>query len=91
MVCAMSDDTDKATDAASVADILKHIGRNRKAHRTPDANALADEIASQVALGRFKIRVMLRTGKAKSSMKHRCDAVTVGKPQTVDGVERRKN
>jgi hypothetical protein len=68
----MSDDADKAADAASVADILKHLGgsQSESSPHTRCANALADGIASQVALARrFNIRVMLRIGKAKTSMK----------------------
>jgi hypothetical protein len=51
----MSDDADKATDAASV----KHIGgsQSESSPHTRCANALADGIASQVALARrFNIR-----------------------------------
>jgi hypothetical protein len=55
-------DTDKATDAASVADILKHIGgsESESSPHTRCGNALVDRIASQVALARrFNIRVIL--------------------------------
>jgi hypothetical protein len=68
----MSDDADKATDAANVADILKHIGgsQSESSPHTRCANALADGIASQVALARrFNIRVMLRIEKTEALTK----------------------
>ena len=70
----MSDDDKKATDAASVADTLKHIGgsESESSPHTRSANALADGIASQVALARrFNIRVMLRMGKTEALTKTR--------------------
>jgi hypothetical protein len=50
----MSDDSIKATDGASTADIPKHIGgsESESSPHTRSANALADGIASQVALAR---------------------------------------
>ena len=73
MVSAMSEDDKKATDGtADETDTLKHIGgsQSESSPHTRCANALADGIASQVALPRrFNIRVMLRIGKAKTSMK----------------------
>src|ERR1700732_772969 len=51
---------------------LKHIGgsQSESSPYTRCANALADRIASRVALARrFNIKVMLRIGKAKTSMK----------------------
>jgi hypothetical protein len=68
MLCAMSDDTDKA---ASVADILKHIGglQSESSPHTGCANALADRIASRVALARrFNIRVMRLIRSPKRSL-----------------------
>ena len=62
----------KATSAADEVDTLTHIGGSEleSSPHTRSANALADGIASQVALARrFNIRVMLRIGKAKTSMK----------------------
>jgi hypothetical protein len=56
---AMSDDSIKATDGASTADVPKHIGgsESESSPHTRSANALADGIASQVALARrFNIR-----------------------------------
>ena len=70
----MSDDDKKATDAASVADTLKHIGgsESESSPHTRSANALADGIASQVALARrFNIRVMLRIEKTEALTKTR--------------------
>jgi hypothetical protein len=69
----MSDEDKKTTeDTADETNSLKHIGgsQSESSPHTRSANALADGIASQVALARrFNIRVMLRIGKAKTSMK----------------------
>ena len=62
----MSDDADKATDAASV----EHIGgsQSESSPHTTCANALADGIASQVALARrFNIRGNVADRKNGSS------------------------
>jgi hypothetical protein len=64
----MSDDADKATDGT--ADETDTLKQSESSPHTRSGNALADGIASQVALARrFNIRVMLRIGKAKTSMK----------------------
>jgi hypothetical protein len=71
----MSDDDKKAADGtADETNSLKHIGgsQSESSPHTTCANALADGIASQVALARrFNIRVMLRIGKPKTSRKQR--------------------
>jgi hypothetical protein len=73
VVSAMSDDDKKATEGtADGAGTLKHIGgsQSESSPHTRSANALADGIASQVALARrFNIRLMLRIGNAKTPMK----------------------
>jgi hypothetical protein len=82
MVSAMNDDDEKATEgtgeratngAAKATSALRRIASGSQSESSPhtrSANALADRIASQVALARrFNIRVMLRIGKAKASTK----------------------
>jgi hypothetical protein len=66
----MSDDDKKATDAASVADTLKHIGgsESESSPHTRSANALADGIASQSLGAPFQYQ---RIGKTEALTKTR--------------------
>ena|ERR1700730_6032979 len=86
----MSDDDKKATDAASVADTIKHIGgsESESSPHTRSANALADGIASQSLGAPFQYQGNVADGKNGSSNENKVVAdVAVEKPQTADGVE----
>jgi hypothetical protein len=85
----MSADDKKATDAASVADTLKHIGgsESESSPHTRSANALADGIASQSLGAPFQYQGNVADRKNGSSNENKVVAdVAVEKPQTADGV-----
>jgi hypothetical protein len=83
---AMSDDDKKASDGtADETNSLKHIGgsQSESSPHTRCANALADGIASQVALG-APLQYQRNVADWKSENLNEntaCDAVTVGNPK----------